>query len=158
MPTFRAECILKASPEALFEFHSNPANLTLVMPPTTRMVELRAGTAAVEGDTIELRAREMGIIPMHWKCRWKRVNPPHLLVDEMIEGPFWKFEHHHRFESIDDERTKLTDEVHYEFGRGWIGWLISATFFRAYFTMMFAWRKMRMRKLFGAQTVREPDA
>jgi ligand-binding SRPBCC domain-containing protein len=151
MPTFRSECILHASPEALFEFHCNPANLTKVMPPTTRVVELRAGTTAVEGEIIELRAREMGIIPIHWKCRWKRVNPPHLLVDEMIEGPFRKFVHHHRFESIDSERTKLTDEVHYELGLGWPGWLIAVTFFRAYFTLMFAWRKMKMRQMFKAR-------
>jgi hypothetical protein len=149
MPTFRAECILKTSPQALFEFHSNPANLSLVMPPTTRVVELRAGATAVEGETIELRGREMGIIPLRWKCRWKRVNPPHLLVDEMIEGPFRRFEHHHCFEPVDGERTKLTDEVHYEFGRGWTGWLISATFVRVYLTLMFAWRKMKMRRLFN---------
>lgn len=148
MPTFRSECILHASPQALFEFHCNPANLTKVMPPTTRVVELRAGTTAVEGDIIELHMRELGILPMHWKCRWKCVSPPHLLVDEMIEGPFREFVHHHRFEPMDGMRTKMVDEIHYTLRGGWLGNLLGITLFRVYLAMMFAWRKHRMRQLF----------
>lgn len=151
MPTFRTECLLAASPEALFEFHSNPANLTKVMPPSTRLVELRAGSIAVEGEMIELRMRELWVLPMHWKCRWKRVNPPHLLVDEMVEGPFHSFVHHHRFEPVDDSctRTRLVDEVHYVLGTGWAARLFSVTLFRVYLMMMFAWRQRQMRRLFN---------
>ncbi|QIF03705.1 SRPBCC family protein [Roseimicrobium sp. ORNL1] len=149
MPTFRSECILNASAEALFEFHNNPANLMKVMPPTSRLVELRADESAVEGGVIELRMRELGIVPMRWKCRWKRVEPPHLLVDEMVEGPFQSFVHHHRFESMDKMRTRMVDEIYYTMRGGWLGHLFSITFFRIYLTMMFAWRKRRMRQLFN---------
>ena len=152
MPTFRTECILHASPEVLFEFHTNPANLTKVMPPTTRVVELRADGRAVEGGIIELGMRELGILPMHWKCRWKRVNPPHLLVDEMIEGPFKTFVHHHRFEVMDKMRTRMVDEIHYVFRGGWLGHLFAITILRIYLTMMFAWRKMKMRQMFNEKT------
>lgn len=149
MPTFSSACILSASPEALFEFHNNPANLMKVMPPTSRLVTLRADERAVEGGVIELRMRELGILPMRWKCRWKHVEPPHLLVDEMLEGPFQSFVHHHRFESMDKMRTRMVDEIHYTMKGGWAGHLFSITFFRVYLTMMFAWRKHRMRRLFN---------
>jgi ligand-binding SRPBCC domain-containing protein len=86
---------------------------------------------------------------MRWKCRWKCVEPPHLLVDEMVEGPFQSFVHHHRFESMDEMRTRMVDEIYYTMRSGWIGHVFSITVFRIYLTMMFAWRKMKMRQLFN---------
>ena len=119
------------------------------MPPTSRLVELRADERAVEGGIIELRMREFGIVPMHWKCRWKQVEPPHLLVDEMVEGPFQSFVHHHRFEAMDKMRTRMVDEIHYTMRGGLLGHVVSITVFRVYLMMMFAWRKHQTRKLFN---------
>ena len=142
---FEAQTIVPASPEALFAFHSNPHNLTVVMPPTMKLVKLVTDGPAEEGRLIELSCRDWWVIPMHWICRWKVVSPPHILVDEIVKGPFRHFVHEHRFESAGDEITRMHDRVTYQFGSGWWGRLLSETGVRAYLTVLFAYRHHRTR-------------
>ena len=83
---------------------------------------------------------------MHWICRWKTVQSPHLLVDEIVQGPFPLFEHEHRFEPDGKEGCVMHDRVTYEFGHGWWGKLISETAVRLYLTLLFKFRHYRTRQ------------
>lgn len=142
---FRAHTRLAASPATLFAFHSDPANLPVVMPPTLRLISLKTDGPAEEGRLIELHCRDWFVIPMRWTCRWRTVQPPRLLVDEIVNGPFRVFVHEHRFEPDGTEGCVMTDVVTYAFGRGWWGRLISATAVRAYLSGLFAYRHWRTR-------------
>lgn len=70
---------------------------------------------------------------MCWLCRWKKVAPPHLLVDEIIEGPFRLFVHEHRFDSMAEGGSRMTDRVTYAWGRRWWGRVVSETAVRTLF-------------------------
>lgn len=144
--TFHASTRLAASAEVMFAFHSDPRNVVHVMPPTFRLVEVRCQVPAQEGQTLELRCRELFIIPMRWLCRWHTVRPPHVLVDEMIEGPFETFLHEHRFEPHPDGGCVMHDTVTCAFGHGWWGSLITHTAVRAAMILLFACRHTRTRK------------
>jgi ligand-binding SRPBCC domain-containing protein len=99
MPSiFHASTPLRASVETMFKFHSDPGNLTEVMPPTLNLVSLKTDGPAQEGRMIELHCRDWWIIPMHWTCRWKTVQPPDLLVDEIVKGLFRLFIYEYCFE------------------------------------------------------------
>lgn len=51
MPSiFHASTPLRASVETMFEFHGNPRNLTEVMPPTLRLVNLKTDGPARRGE------------------------------------------------------------------------------------------------------------
>jgi ligand-binding SRPBCC domain-containing protein len=143
--TFHTSTALTASAERMFSFHSDPHNLTEVMPPTLKLVSLKTDGPAQEGRLIELHCRDWWIIPMHWTCRWRTVQPPHLLVDEIIEGPFRLFVHEHRFDP-EGSGCVMHDTVTYQFGRSWWGWLVSETVVRAYLTLLFAYRHHRTRR------------
>jgi len=143
---FEASTIVNASPETLFEFHSDPQNLTHVMPPTLRLVNLQTDGKAQEGRLIEIHCRDIWIIPMRWRCQWKTVNPPHLLVDEMLSGPFRVFVHEHHFERVDGNQTRLTDHVTFAWGRGWWGKAISEIGVRGYLKVLFLWRHRQTRR------------
>ncbi len=143
---FAASTVVNATPEALFAFHRNPINLTEVMPPTLQLVNLTTDGPAEEGRLIEIHCRDWFIIPMHWRCRWKKVNAPHLLVDEMLSGPFRVFEHEHHFERLDPNRTRLTDRLTFAWGRGWWGRVISEVFVRSYLILLFKWRHFKTRR------------
>lgn len=145
MPSiFRTSTPLVASAETMFAFHSDPHNLTEVMPPTLKLVSLKTDGTAQEGRLIELHCRDWWIIPMHWTCRWRTVQPPHLLVDEIIQGPFRVFIHEHRFES-EGSGCVMHDTVTYQWGDSWWGFIVSETFVRAYLTLLFAYRQHRTR-------------
>jgi len=151
---FRTRTRLAASPEAVFAFHSDPHNLPVVMPPTLRLVSLKTDGPAAEGRLIELHCRDWFVIPMRWTCRWRTVQPPGLLVDEIVKGPFRVFVHEHRFEPDGAGGCVMTDAVTYAFGRGWWGRLISETAVRLYLTVLFAYRHGRTR----AWAVRQASA
>jgi len=64
---------------------------------------------------------EVGIGPV--KQRWVA---EHRLtydgfVDRQVEGPFAHWEHYHRFEAIDEGRSRLVDEIHYRLPFGLLG-------------------------------------
>jgi uncharacterized protein len=144
--TFHTSTPLAASAETMFAFHSDPHNITEVMPPTLKLVDLKTDGPAQEGRLIELNCREGWIIPMRWTCRWKTVQAPHLLVDEIVKGPFPVFIHEHRFESSGGDHCVMHDTVTYQWGRSWWGWLISETAVRAYLTVLFRYRHHRTRR------------
>ncbi|MBE7493981.1 MAG: SRPBCC family protein [Verrucomicrobiaceae bacterium] len=144
--TFHASTKLAASTEVMFAFHSDPRNIVHVMPPTLKVTSLETGGLAQEGRLIELHGHDWGIIPLRWKCRWRTVQPPHVLVDEMLEGPFEQFVHEHRFEPLPDGGCVMHDTITFAFGRSWWGRMLSGTVVRLYLAMLFKYRHFRTRQ------------
>ena len=151
LSVFETSVVVPATPQALFSFHSDPRNLTEVMPPTMKLVKLTTDGVAEEDRLIHLYCRDWWIIPMRWTCRWKTVAPPHLLVDEIVKGPFRVFQHEHRFEQIDENSTRMQDRISYAWGHGWWGRLVSEIFVRGYLHVLFAYRHWRTVRWAKAQ-------
>jgi ligand-binding SRPBCC domain-containing protein len=143
---FHTSTPLAARAETMFAFHSDPHNLSEVMPPTMTVVSLQTDGPAQEGRLIELHCRDWWIIPLRWTCRWKTVQPPHLLVDEIVKGPFTVFVHEHRFEEQGSHGCIMHDTITYQWGRSWWGRLVSETGVRIYLTLLFQYRHYRTRK------------
>ncbi|MFN7460842.1 MAG: SRPBCC family protein [Akkermansiaceae bacterium] len=143
---FHSSTPLEASAETMFGFHSDPENLTVVMPPTLTLVSLKTDGPAQEGLLIELHCRDWWNIPMRWTCRWKTVQRPHLLVDEIVKGPFTVFIHEHRFDELGPDRCLMHDTITYHRGRSWWGRLVSETGVRFYLTLLFKYRHYQTRK------------
>jgi ligand-binding SRPBCC domain-containing protein len=143
---FSTSTTLPASAETMFAFHSDPHNLHHVMPPTLRVTDLITEVPAREGGRIEIRCRDWGLIPMHWVCRWKAVEPPHLLMDEMLQGPFRLFVHEHRFQPLENGTCLMQDHITYQWGSSWWGKLVSETFVRLYLIVLFRYRHHRTRQ------------
>lgn len=147
MPSiFQTRTPVAASAAALFEFHSDPSNLAKVMPPTLTLVSLITDGPALEGRLIELHCRDWWVIPMRWTCRWKTVQRPHLLIDEIVKGPFTRFIHEHRFEEQGENYCIMHDTITYQWGHSWWGWLVSETGVRLYLMVLFKYRHYRTRK------------
>jgi ligand-binding SRPBCC domain-containing protein len=143
---FQTCTLVAASAEALFDFHSDPRNLTVVMPPSLKLVSLKTDGPALEGRMIELDCRDWWVIPMRWTCRWRTVRRPDLLEDEIVKGPFVVFIHEHRFEAQGPERCLMHDRITYQWGRSWWGRLVSETGVRLYLTLLFKYRHYRTRR------------
>jgi len=86
------------------------------------------------------------MIPMHWTCRWKKVDRSHILVDEIVKGPFTLFIHEHRFEKRGKDRCVMFETITYQWGHSWWGRPLSETAVRIYLTILFKYRYRRTRK------------
>jgi ligand-binding SRPBCC domain-containing protein len=155
--TFKTSTLVQATAEELYAFHQDPHNLDLVMPPTMKVLSIKAELIAREGDIIVLEVKELGLIWMRWKCRWREAKPPVCLMDEMLEGPFRMFEHRHLFSDQADGFSTMTDEVTYAFGSSWWGRLISETGVRFYLHLLFAWRHYQTRRWFAQASASFPS-
>jgi ligand-binding SRPBCC domain-containing protein len=110
----------------VFEFYGDAFNLETITPHflgfkvTTPMpIEMR------EGALIEYRLRLHGI-PIRWRTRIERWEPPHRFVDVQISGPYALWHHTHTFEPDGKNAVWITDRVRYAVPFGPLGTLAGA--------------------------------
>lgn len=82
----------------------------------------RTGGRIDAGETVTWRARHFGL----WWSLTSRIitaDRPSAFVDEQASGPFAAFRHDHRFVTLADGRTRMTDQWTHRAPFGPLGWL-----------------------------------
>ncbi len=138
---------LPESPERVFAFFADAANLETLTPPwlhfrvlTPRPIDMRPG------QIIDYRLRLWGV-PLRWQSFIPIWEPPYRFVDEMRHGPYRSWRHLHTFESRDGG-TEVFDQVDYAVPGGA---LVHALFVGRDLRKIFSYRLDRLRALFPAQ-------
>ncbi|QSW98520.1 SRPBCC family protein [Haloterrigena alkaliphila] len=153
MPTYERRTTVDAPLEEVWEFHSRVEGLEAVTPDWMglRVEAVLGPDGRPDPDVLEvgtelaLSIRPLGIGPrQHWTSlitdRDRRDDGAYFR-DEMVYGPFERWEHTHAF-SADGERTVLRDRVVYELpvlGRGPLA-EVTTPFSQAGFEAMFRGR------------------
>ena len=111
--TLRREQRLPGTPDEVFPFFADAANLEAITPPllrfrvlTPRPVEMAVGTL------IEYRLRLHGL-PLRWLTRIEAWEPGVRFVDVQLAGPYGLWHHTHDFEPDGAGGTVMRDVVRY---------------------------------------------
>ena len=114
MPVLVREQRLRGTPEEVFPFFADAANLEAITPPwlgfrivTPQPIEMR------EGALIEYRLRLRGI-PLRWRTRIDAWEPGVRFVDRQLSGPYRLWHHTHEFEADGPDHTLMRDVVRFE--------------------------------------------
>lgn len=98
------------------------------------------------GYEVILKVRQFGLFTMRWHVKIIEYEPPTLMTDIQISGPFRSWNQTRTLREVDGN-TELTDSVAYEPPFGFLGRLADMLVIRREITKMFAYRQAATKRL-----------
>lgn len=144
----RSDIWVPRSPAEVWPFFSDATNLPLLTPPWLRFAILTPTPIAMHVDArIDYRLRVHGI-PLRWRTRIARWEPPYCFADEQERGPYRRWFHTHTFAS-ENGGTRLGDHVEFAVRGGPLAPLLTRWFVLPDVLRIFRWRLARIAERFG---------
>ncbi|MEM0913624.1 MAG: SRPBCC family protein [Planctomycetota bacterium] len=143
---------LEPTPEDLWPFFSNAANLEEITPASVHFHVITPQPVAMHpGTLIDYRLKVRGL-PLRWRSHITDWEPPHRFIDQQVRGPYDLWHHEHRFVA-DGSGTRCTDVVHYRVPGGPLSPLIHALFVGPDVRKIFAHRAVVLADRFASGRV-----
>jgi ligand-binding SRPBCC domain-containing protein len=108
---------VNATVEKVNSFHQSAKSLKSITPPFFFMSGIKAPARLSEGDEMAFTLW-MGPLPVRWHARIENVDS-YGFDDVQTNGPFESWTHRHRFERINDQVTRVVDNIEYTIRRHW---------------------------------------
>ncbi|MEM9586079.1 MAG: TIGR01777 family oxidoreductase [Planctomycetota bacterium] len=136
---YTASVTLPVSVQESFAYHDRPGCLNRLIPPWESVRLEKSDQSLAVGSKVVLVTRLMGI-PLRWVAEHTRYEPPTLFADTQRSGPFAQWDHEHRFESLQADVSRMTDQIEYRLPGGAVGRLLGGWKARQTIEAMFAYR------------------
>ena len=117
--TIRSRQLIPRPIDEVFDFFARPWNLGRITPDMGFEL-LTTDTTMRAGLTIDYRIRPLFGVPTRWRTEIGAWDPPVRFTDIQTRGPYRRWEHEHRFRSVEGG-TLVEDEVVYELPFGPLG-------------------------------------
>ncbi len=136
---------INAPIEKVFHFHDDTRNLLKITPPDIKVSIETMGSPGL-GYEVTLKVRQFMVFVMRWHVKITVYEPPVLMVDEQVSGPFRTWKQTRRLRQVVGG-TELTDIVEYEAPFGPLGRIVNALVIRRQIEKMFTYRQATTKKL-----------
>lgn len=150
--TLHREQRLDGTPEEVFAFFADAANLEALTPPLLRFSVVTPAPIPMRVGTLIQYALRLHRVPVSWLTSIQDWDPPHRFVDVQVRGPYALWHHVHTFtaDPADAGRTVMTDTVTYAIGFGPLGDVAHRLFVRRDVEAIFAFRALHIPRLLAA--------
>jgi ligand-binding SRPBCC domain-containing protein len=143
---------LPISPEAAWDFFSNPMNLKEITPAhlgfhVTSDPDF-SSRKMYAGQVITYTVKPILGIPLFWMTEITHVQDGQFFVDEQRVGPYALWHHQHHFKVIPGG-VEMTDLVHYRLPLGFLGDFAHWLFVRSQLRTIFDFRTKILEERFG---------
>jgi ligand-binding SRPBCC domain-containing protein len=141
------------SPQELFDFHLDVANLARISPPLPHFELLSAPGPTTVG-TEQVFRLSLGPFGTTWRARILKLEPGHVLEDVQASGPFRRWRHRHEVKA-DGRGSELTDVVSFRAIPTPVGEFLEYLLIRPGILAMFVWRHRKTNAILSAAS-RDP--
>ena len=107
------ETVVRIARPEVFTFFSDASNLMRITPPCLGIKILTPLPIRMQGGTLIDYTIFLHRVPLRWRTRICRWDPPFDFIDEQLKGPYKKWVHHHIFDELDSGTTRIRDRVKY---------------------------------------------
>jgi len=134
--------------DQVFGFFSDAVNLERITPPFLNFQVLGMSTARIQkGSLIDYRLKLRGL-PVKWRTLIDKWEPQSAFVDTQLKGPYQKWHHAHRFETLAGG-VLVEDEVFYRLPMSWLGDLVAGAYVRGDVQKIFDYRRQAIAEIFS---------
>jgi ligand-binding SRPBCC domain-containing protein len=137
--------VIDAPIERVFHFHDDTQNLLKITPPNIKVTIETMGSPGL-GYEVTLKIRQFLFFVMRWHVKITEYQPPVLMVDEQVRGPFASWKQTRRLQTVNG-KTELTDIVEYETPFGFLGRIANTLVIRRQVEEMFSYRQAATKRL-----------
>ena len=140
--TLSYNCEINANINDVYQFHTDPNNLSLITPPWISVNLVSSPKIPViKGEIIKLNIKQY-YISFRWEIIVEQMNFPTIIVDKALKSPFKNFIHKRTFSEISNVRTRMNDTVVIELPFGYFGKFL-VPFIKSDLNKMFAYRHQK---------------
>src|SRR5688572_15214816 len=144
----KREQFIAQTPEKVFAFFADAANLELITPPWLRFRCRTPAPIHMEiGRRIEYQIR-WHFVPMTWLSEIAEWDPPIRFTDVQVEGPYSMWRHTHSF-LPKNGGTQIIDKIRYGLPLGPLGAIAHGLKVRRDLQAIFDYRALRVREIFA---------
>ena len=112
MPKFEHRAEHEATQKEVWDWYNSKGAFRRIMPEWEGIKPINAGKL-IDGEETIFKV-SIGPIKKKWVARHHSVIPGEGFSDRMMKGPFGAWNHTHKFESLGDNLTKISDDVEYK--------------------------------------------
>ena len=110
--SFSRTSTLSVSCEDVFQWHGRAGAFERMQPPWMPPQIVSKEGSIFNGDTLTIKTN-LGPIPFLFKAQHQNYIENKQFEDIQLKGPFAFFKHKHKFERVDEKKSKIIDEIEY---------------------------------------------
>ncbi|RIJ46902.1 hypothetical protein D1614_17250 [Maribellus luteus] len=150
---FRQKQLIPAGLDQVWNFISNPANLSKITPPGMDFtITSESEGEMYPGQIISYKVKPLFNIPTTWVTEITHVKEKHYFVDEQRIGPYQMWHHEHFLKEVPGG-VEMMDIISYQPPLGFLGAIANRLIIKKKLAQIFAYRKAALETMFGKQDV-----
>lgn len=148
MIKLKQEQFLPISLDEAWQFFATPKNLNEVTPDDMVFeIVSELPDTMYAGLLINYRLKPLLNIPINWCTEITHIKEKVYFVDEQRKGPYNIWHHEHHFKAVADG-VLMTDVLHYDIGKSFLGWIAGKMFVNKKVKSIFAYRFKMLESYF----------